>query len=94
MKLIILFLSALTITFSASAIQYVKSTGKINADEFDKCSNKIYRKSAQDELSPEHRRQAIKDVLVGKSINDLGAVKKYLAEHAEACTYGGDQEAF
>lgn len=93
MKLLI-FITMLSMAFSASAIQYVKGSGKIKPEEFDKCTNKIYRKSGQDELSPENRRQAIKEALVGKAINELGAVKKYLADHGDACSYGTDSEGF
>jgi len=93
MKLLI-FITTLSMTISASAIQYVKGSGKIKAEDFDQCTNKVYRKSGQDELSPENRRQAIKEALVGKAINDLGAAKKYLADHSDACTYGADSEGF
>ncbi len=90
----IIFITILNLAMSASAIQYVKGSGKIKAEDFDKCSNKVYRKSGQDELSPENRRQAIKDALVGKAMNDLAIVKKYLADHVDACSYGADSDSF
>ncbi len=94
MKKIFLLLTIATVSFSASAIQYVKGSGKITVDEFDKCGTKIYRKSGQSELSPDNKAKASQDILVGKSINDLEALKKYLGEHPEACSYGIDGEKF
>ncbi|MGZ3742296.1 MAG: hypothetical protein ACXWRE_04155 [Pseudobdellovibrionaceae bacterium] len=91
----ILFISLMvSLSLPAVAIQYVKGTAKISADEFNACSNKMFRKVAQDELSPENRRLAVKDVLVGKTINELDALKKYLSEHPDACSYGSDSEKF
>jgi hypothetical protein len=93
MKLSIILFS-IAIPFSASAIQYIKGSSKISAEDFDKCTAKIFRKSGQDELSPENRRQAVKDALVGKAINDMDPLKKYLADHPDACTYGADSDKF
>ena len=94
MKKIIFILLATIFTVSAHAIQYVKGSSKISAEEFDKCTAKIFRKSGQEELTPENRRQAVKDTLTGKAINDLEALKKHMTEHSDACSYGADSEKF
>jgi hypothetical protein len=86
----LIFLSVLPL--AANAIQYVKGTSKISPEDFDKCSTKVFRKIAQDELSPENRRLAVKDALIGKAINDIEPLKIFLGQHPDTCSYIGDSE--
>lgn len=90
----VLISALLLVPLTSSAIQYIKGKSKISAEDFNNCSTRIFRKEGQDELSPENRRQAVKDALVGKTINDLGALKTHLASNPDDCSYGSDKESF
>jgi hypothetical protein len=96
-KLTILIASMVLPLAAASATQYVKSDGgnisKISDADFVNCTNKIFRKSGQEGLSTDLKKQLAIESLKGNTVNDLDALKSRLKGES-ACTYGADDEKF
>ena len=84
---------------SAHSIVYYKSIEKgtiqkITLEEFDKCQNIIYRKSAKKELPQRYKKALLKALILGDAINSVEVAVKTLKKNPGLCSYGEDNEKF
>ncbi len=82
---------------AASAIVFYKSEGtgtitKISQEDFLNCKRKFYRVEGRAELPVKERKELLRALLFGETIEDLTIVRRKLLEIPESCTYSADSE--